>query len=81
MLDLLIRSGANVNSANVNGETPLHIAARLALEKTIEKLIENGAEIEVRNSEHKTPLFLAVLSGKQNYYVKKKLIHLKHESS
>lgn len=64
MLDLLIRSGANVHSANSNGETSLHIAASKGLEKTIEKLIENGAEIEVRNAENKTPLFLAVLSGK-----------------
>lgn len=64
MLDLLIRSGANVHSVNSKAETPLHIAARKGLEHTVEKLIKNGAEIEVRNAENKTSLFLAVLSGR-----------------
>lgn len=76
MLDLLIRSGANVNSSNVNADTPLHISAHLGYEKTIEKLIENGAEIEARNSEYKTPLFLAVLTGK---YIMSKRTCSKHE--
>ena len=63
IVDLLIRSGANVNAANVKLETPLHFAAHLGYEKIIEQLVENGAEVEFRNEQHKTPLFFAVLSG------------------
>lgn len=57
MCELLIAHGANVNSRNNFGSTPLHQAvARMADSRVIQCLLKNGADPSLRNKEGKTPL-------------------------
>ncbi len=70
VVKLLVENGANVNSKTIpglatgafmrdvrtNGETPLHRAAAYADERTINFLIENGANKEVKDENGDSPL-------------------------
>ncbi|ELU05423.1 hypothetical protein CAPTEDRAFT_205476 [Capitella teleta] len=60
VVDLLIEVGAPVNEVEFEKNTPLHIAAmnRPCNAEIIKLLLENGAHIDARNSEHKTSMDL-----------------------
>ncbi len=60
MLDLMIERGANVNAADIQGNTPLHQAAGLDDGEMIETLLKHGAAINARNEPRATPLYHAV---------------------
>lgn len=63
MIRNLISQGADVNyvfQPEVYGYTPLHMAAYYAMNKIIELLVDNGANINVYSLDGKTPLALAV---------------------
>jgi hypothetical protein len=51
-IDLLLTHGSNVNTANEDGNRPLHIARKEA----IQSLLSRGAEIDARNSSGSTAL-------------------------
>jgi ankyrin repeat protein len=51
-----IKKGADVNSPNESGETPLHWAITTGRLDLIELLIEKGAIINARNNKGSTPL-------------------------
>jgi len=51
--------GADVNAANVNGDTALHMAASLALNKVVQLLVDRGAKLDVKNKREVTPLGMA----------------------
>ncbi len=59
MARLLIAKGADVNTKNNWGKTPLHRAAQIGSKEMVELLIANGANIVTRDKEGKTPLHLA----------------------
>lgn len=62
---LLVAHGADVNSKNNAGNTPLHNAI-VAYKKNIELctlLIAHGAELNNKNSKGKTPLLIAAERG------------------
>ncbi|GIY84975.1 ankyrin-1 [Caerostris darwini] len=44
--ELIIKSGADVNARNEDGETPLHNAARQGQLKTVTQLLEDGAGLD-----------------------------------
>lgn len=60
MMVMLIKAGADVNCASKQGCRPLHLVAlRSGSEKCIQKLLENGADIDAQNNEGMTPLVCA----------------------
>jgi ankyrin repeat protein len=54
--------GADVNAANVNGDTALHMAAALALNKVVQLLVDRGAKLDAKNKRDITPLGMATSS-------------------
>ena len=59
----MIQNGADVNAADNDGNTPLMHSVISENVKVIEILIENGANIEVKNAEGKTAYELAQEQG------------------
>ena len=70
-IDLLIANGAEVNTKNSNGETPLHRAAVhapfLSGAETIKCLIKNGADVNAKNNNSDTALHILAKNGKWGY--------------
>ncbi|WP_410519827.1 ankyrin repeat domain-containing protein [Candidatus Mesenet endosymbiont of Phosphuga atrata] len=42
-LNILLRSGANVNARNISNSTPLHLSIKHSFEEIVEILIKNKA--------------------------------------
>jgi ankyrin repeat protein len=59
-------AGAKIDTVDVNGCTPLHLAAQLgtpAHQRMVSLLVDAGATINATNSVRKTPLHLAATGG------------------
>jgi ankyrin repeat protein len=59
----LILSGADLNSRNENGYSPLHKAASFNRREIVDLLLDNKADINSQNSNGRTPLWFAVDSN------------------
>lgn len=59
----LLNSGAEINKARRNGNTPLHVASERGHAKIIQALIDAGADVNKKNDDEKTPLHLAAENG------------------
>jgi hypothetical protein len=59
----LLASGAKINIADINGNTPLHIAAAYGLEPLVELYLQHGGDPNALNSQKKTPLHYAIAYG------------------
>lgn len=59
-MQFLVAKGANVNSRNVKGETPLVVAANLNFLEGVEFLVGLGAKIDEPNATGETPLITSV---------------------
>lgn len=59
----LVSNGANVNLADENGNTPLHMAARAGRYRMVAYLLEAGARVTATNEQGRTPLYLAVIGN------------------
>jgi len=68
IVKLLIQSGANVNTLDDTGNSPLHYACKFNRKDLAEILTQNGAHVNVRNHLNETPLFVAVDSGSQDVF-------------
>ena len=62
-VDILIKSGADVNGVGDMGETPLHIAISRGNEHVIESLIKAGAKLTIRSEFNETALEKARKKG------------------
>ena len=62
-IKVLIRAGANVNSINAGGHTPLHEAAYRGYEDTIKVLLLHGANHHAASNQRRTPLHEACMQG------------------
>jgi ankyrin repeat protein len=58
-VSVLLELGANINVANKNGNTALHIAAGAHSSQIVRLLAENGAALNQTNSRGQTPLTVA----------------------
>lgn len=61
-LTLLLRRGANVNTANAKGNSPLHTAVRYKPLALVEFLLSRGADVDAVGVEGRTPLHEAALA-------------------
>ena len=60
VVETAINNGADVNTRNENGDTPLTLAAELNTDhKVLEVLLKAGADIEAKNINNSTPLHLS----------------------
>ena len=55
MIRALLDAGANINSANLSGFTPLHHAGEFGSKEGATLLITNGANLTLRNKFGQTP--------------------------
>lgn len=62
-VERLIKFGVNVNQVDINGATPLFVAAREGKTKIVESLIAAHAEVNQPDKFGITPLFTAAKSG------------------
>ena len=59
IVELLLNSGAEVNAQDVDGNTPLHVAAANNGLGIVKVLIQRGANLHAKNKAGKSPVQLA----------------------
>jgi ankyrin repeat protein len=62
---LMLMDAADLEARNLEGDTPLMIAARFGRLNILKKLIEAGANVNVKNKKKQTPLILAASFGQR----------------
>ena len=63
---LLLKSGANVNSCNHNGASPLLAACQNGHKNTAQLLLNSGADVNLCQKEGGSPLFAACFNGHES---------------
>ena len=71
---LLIKHGAQIDSRDFEGKTPLAVAASQAHLEVVKLLLENGADVNSKDNYGRIPLLFALHKGKENLEVIKLLI-------
>ena len=61
----LVEHGADVNTWNRDGDSPVHLAATCGHDTTVSRLLELNADVNARNYSAETPLFGAVRNNHQ----------------
>ena len=62
IIDLLVKSGVNVNAQDAEGFTPLHMAATLGNLKVVKKLVDLEADVNIITTDGKSAAELAHLN-------------------
>ena len=63
LIKTLTRHGAKADSRNAHGDTPLHVAAYMALKPVWEVLIISKPNLDITNASGATPLMVAAIIG------------------
>jgi ankyrin repeat protein len=63
MINLLLRTGANVTAKTIEESTVLHLAAAFGNEAAVRLLIEKGANVKAKDKFRATALHLAAANG------------------
>jgi ankyrin repeat protein len=58
-----LERGVDVNAFNTNGQTALHLAVQRGAEKVVRFLAQNGAKLDMKNKQGRTPLDVALGVG------------------
>ena len=66
MTTMLLNRGANVNTQDKDGNTPLMMAARKEDEELVSMLVEKGSDVSLMNNEGNTALCYAAIKGVVN---------------
>jgi len=66
IVSYLLSNGANANTPDIQGFSPLHYAAQNGFVDSVNELIEYRAEVNVKNINSDTPLHLAVRSNNRH---------------
>ena len=65
-ISFLVGRGAEVNSRNNKGETPLHILVTYMSEKLLVLFLKLGADVNAKDNQGQTPLHMAVLFSRSD---------------
>lgn len=60
---MLIKHNANINATDINGQSPLHGAAKEGRKEVVRFLIERDADTNAKDKDDIQPLQLAALKG------------------
>jgi ankyrin repeat protein len=60
---LLVDAGVDVNHANDEGITPLHLAAQAGLDSVVTLLAQHGARLDAKDKKNRTPVDMAMGVG------------------
>jgi len=60
---MLIANGADINAADDDGDTPLHLAAMMGYQREADLLLAHDAGVNTMNKKGMTALHYAVLNG------------------
>lgn len=60
-VEILLQSGANVNSRDEHDQTPLRKAAEIGNSKVIQKLLDSKADVNARDKFGQSPLYIAMM--------------------
>ena len=58
-VEYFIKKNDDVNKKNKNGDTPLHLAFKIGNYEIIRLLLENGANLKIKNKKGFTPFDIA----------------------
>lgn len=61
-VDALVYNGADPNTKNKEGETPVHLAAKNDMADIMELLLEFGGDVSIKNNHQRSALNMATLS-------------------
>jgi len=56
----LVEEGMDINALNEKGKTVLHLASAIGRYSLVKYLVEHGANVHIKDKEHKTPLIYAI---------------------